>query len=235
MQDQTSGNPRPGTFRPPGDAAERLLAPMDSGASKAIFDQAWSQARHAEQQRQAFFQLYLVVTGVALGFVGASSNSVRDAGVDVAVSLFIAATSVLGLLLNFTQNVAYTLWTRQAERIQVSQLDSVGAFVNFYGPLRWPRVPLKITALRLYPLAYAMGGGVSTGILAYALSGSLLVGLIAGCIALVGMAVASEAYLEPRRRLYHEQFERDLDEVLQRRNSSRYSSNGGPRSTEQPR
>jgi hypothetical protein len=192
---------------------------MDSANVRAIFDQFWTQARHAEEQRQTFFQFYLVVIGVGVGIIGQNLASAVASGLALTVCVFLVAVSVFGLFLTFSWNVAYTLFTRQAERIQLCHLDPGAGYVNFYGPLRWPKARLRVTlsALRLLPLGYALGGGVfGAGALAAA-SVAPPVAIAGGCVALAVLALLSERYFDPHRQLYHMQFERDIDAVMRER------------------
>lgn len=148
------GAPPDPRFRPAEDVTARLLSPMESADARAIFDQFWTQARHAEEQRQTFFQFYLVIIGVGVGIIGQNLASAVASGLALTVCVFLAAASMFGLFLTFAWNVAYTIFTRQAERIQLCHLDLGAGYVNFYGPLRWPKARLRVTlsALRLYPL-----------------------------------------------------------------------------------
>ena len=93
--------PRDAVFRPEGEALTRFLLPMDGPTAATLFSQCLEHARHAETQRQTFFQVYLVIIGVGVGALSGSFPG-TNALPFVPITVFLALISVFGLLVTYS-------------------------------------------------------------------------------------------------------------------------------------
>lgn len=198
-------------FRPVADVP-RLLAPLDPTVATKLYEQAWLQARHAETGRQTFLQIYLVVVGVSIGFIGNQRSSPDADQLLAGIGLFLVGVSVFGLLFTSAANVAYTIFSRQAERVQLAQLDPMGAFITFHGSWPRPAKRMQIPILRLYLWAYIVGATVFAAAAGSAVSPATAV--VAGLVVFVALGLMAQLNLEPRRLMYVAQFDRDAAAIL---------------------
>ncbi len=123
-----------------------------------IYEQYWLHARHQENQRLWFTNIYaMIVTGVFTYF-----SAKRF---DVIILMFLLLLSLLGYFLIYTWNISFTIFSRLAEEIAIREWELPEDYRRFTKYRRGYEFSRIISVNTIFIGFYSLMIGILTGLL----------------------------------------------------------------------
>jgi len=139
-----------------------------------MVEEYWRHARHQEDQRLRFAQLYLVMVGALIAYFGAvqgdlAAQGLPDTGaVGIPIVILAAAASIFGWVSTQVWSNPFAVFSRLAERIELIDLGMPPRYARLY-PKRDDKTfgigRLIATAYRLFSLLYIFGVSASVAVI----------------------------------------------------------------------
>lgn len=103
---------------------------MSADHYRVIYEQYWQHARHNENQRLSFTQLYSVLVGVVLAFL--TSRSELNLSLEISLYVFLLILTILGYFIVYSLNIPSVIFSRLTEQIAVCQWNVPQQYLRWF-------------------------------------------------------------------------------------------------------